>query len=298
MSQKILKATHAGTLMIGDAAIPCAVLEDGTRVLTQSGFLKALGRSTRPSGQGKIGFEQLPAFLRSNSLKPYITEDLIASTKPIPFIPTGGGKALGFGADLLPKVCDVFLSARDDDALNHQQIRLAEQCDILMRGLAHVGITGLVDEATGYQEVRDRLALQKILDRYLKDEWSKWTKIFPNTFYRELFRLKDVPYPPSDSGKKPGYVGHWTNDIVYSRLAPGVLKKLRDINPRKDSGSRARKHHQHLTDEHGVPELKQHLYAVEALMRGSTSWEDFKRRLERAFTKYGDTLPLEMDETG
>lgn len=39
-------------------------------------------------------------------------------------------------------------------------------CDILMRGLAHVGIVALVDEATGYQEVRDGMALQAILDAF------------------------------------------------------------------------------------------------------------------------------------
>lgn len=30
-------------------------------------------------------------------------------------------------------------------------------CDILIRGLAHVGIVALVDAATGYQEVRERI---------------------------------------------------------------------------------------------------------------------------------------------
>jgi hypothetical protein len=60
-----------------------------------------------------------------------------------------------------------------------------------MRGLAHVGIIALVDEATGYQDVRDRLALQAILDAYLRKELAAWAKRFPEEFYRQIFRLRD-----------------------------------------------------------------------------------------------------------
>src|SRR5574340_278273 len=36
------KATHTGTLKISDIEIPCAVLEDGTRVFSESGITEAL----------------------------------------------------------------------------------------------------------------------------------------------------------------------------------------------------------------------------------------------------------------
>ena len=39
------RATHTGELRVGDMVIPCSVLEDGTRVLTESGFATALGRA-------------------------------------------------------------------------------------------------------------------------------------------------------------------------------------------------------------------------------------------------------------
>jgi hypothetical protein len=38
------KATHRGVLELGDARIPCAVLSDGTRLLSQRGVGEALGR--------------------------------------------------------------------------------------------------------------------------------------------------------------------------------------------------------------------------------------------------------------
>ena len=165
-----------------------------------------------------------------------------------------------------------------------------------MRGFATIGIIALVDKATGYQEVRDRLALQKILEKYITDEWAKWTKTFPDEFYIELFRLKNIPYPPDTRTlKKPSYVGHWINDVVYSRLAPGVLNELRKKNPRQPSGSRKRKFHQYLTRDIGHPALKEHLSNVIFLMKSCTKWEDFKRRLNRARAKYEHTLEILFD---
>jgi hypothetical protein len=122
------------------------------------------------------------------------------------------------------------------------------------------------------------------------------TKTFPDEFYRQLFRLKNLPYPASSS-KRPSYIGHWTNDLVYSRLAPGVLEKLKGVNPRTDSGHRARKHFQHMTDDYGTPELRNHLQNLIFLMRACTTWSDFYRKLQRSAPKHGNTLPLEFLES-
>jgi hypothetical protein len=48
---------------------------------------------------------------------------------------------------------------------------VAQRVDILMRGLAHVGIIALVDEATGYQNVRARSALEEILEAFVAKEF-------------------------------------------------------------------------------------------------------------------------------
>lgn len=41
-------------------------------------------------------------------------------------------------------------------------------------------IAALVDEATDYQLIRDKEALQAILDKYLLKEYSAWAKRFPD----------------------------------------------------------------------------------------------------------------------
>ena len=125
---------------------------------------------------------------------------------------------------------------------------------------------------------------------------AKWTRRFPNEFYKHLFRLKQVPFPPEQGKNKPSFVGHWTNEVVYSRLAPGILKKLREVNPKTASGNRSRKHHQHLTDDVGVPELQQHLSNVTFLMKSCQEWNEFKQRLDISAPKFGDTMSLPLLE--
>lgn len=179
MSKKILKATHTGEIHIGNIDLPCYVLEDGTRVLSQRGVNKALNR---PEG----GAGNLPSFIGLKSLNPFIPNDFIARvSEPIIFVPPrGGSPANGIPASALPEICEIWLNAKESGVLSENQLRTAKLADTLIRGLAHVGIIALVDEATGYQEIRDKHALEKILDAYLMKELAAWAKRFPDEFYK------------------------------------------------------------------------------------------------------------------
>lgn len=280
-------------LRILGVELPCYVLGDGTRVLTQEGFLRAIGRSPRPAGGtgGMMGFDKLPTFLAANNLRELISDDLIASTTPIQFgLPTGG-RAVGYRAELLPQVCNIYLRARDRKLLLPAQARIAEKADLLVRGLAETGIVALVDEATGYQQVRSRDALQAFLDRFLRKELAAWVKTFPDEFFFELFRLKRWQW--KGTSKRPGVVGKYINDLIYDRLGPGVLAELEKKNP-VENGRRRAKHFQWLTEDIGHPALAQHMYATIGFMRASSSWEEFKAMFYRAFPKKGENLALAL----
>ena len=286
------KATHTGSLKIGDAEIPCAVLSDGTRLLTQEGFLGALGRSTKPKGRSQQVTDGLPPFLATKSLSTLISDEIISSTVPIYFVTPKGGKALGFRADLLPKVCDLFLQARNDGLLTTQQLPIAEKCEMLVRALAKVGIVALVDEATGFQTERDRDELHRLLSVYLAEERLAWAKRFPNEFYKQVYRLKGWKWPVGKA--KTPLLGHITNDIVYERLPEGVLPKLRELNPTQEASKRRKyKHHQFLSEEVGQPDLRDHILQILPIMRISKDWKTFKRHLDIAFPKSG--MQEEMD---
>ena len=289
------EAAHEGTLKIGDLEIPCAVLEDGTRVLSERGVTKALGGKRGGSHwlRRKEGGADLPVFLSANNLRPFIDKDLeMALNEPILYRPKGGGgTAFGRKAELLPTICDVLLKARAAKALRPNQKHIAAQAEILVRGFAHVGIIALVDEATGFQAIRDREALQEILDRFLRKELAAWAKRFPDEFYEQLFKLKGWQWKGMKVNR-PQVVGHYTNDLVYERLAPGILDELRARNPRDDKGRRKHKFQQWLTEDVGHPALAQHLYALIGFMRACPDWKQFYGMVQRAFPKKGDVLFL------
>lgn len=293
-------AEHEGDFKLGNREISAAVLPDGRRLITQATFLRALGRSRSPkAGTGVLStVDDKPFFLQAEVLKPFISEDLIASTTPIFYrMKTTGGRGVGYDAELLPAVAEVYLRYRDKCLADKGEVprkyrHIVTECDILMRGLAHVGIVALVDEATGYQEVRDRLALQAILDRFLRKEFAAWAKRFPDEFYMEIFRLRGWTWRGMRVNR-PQVVANYTNDIVYERLLPGILEELEARNP-IEKGKRRRKHHQWLTEDIGHPALAQHLYAVIALMRASTTWQQFKGLLNVALPKRGSKINLSL----
>ena len=99
MSQKLLKVIAGAPdhpLTIGDIEIPCYVLEDETRVLSQGGFLHAIGRTGRTPTNPKRDVYNLPHFLSQKNLKSFIPNELVMSSTPILFqSPSPGKKPTG-----------------------------------------------------------------------------------------------------------------------------------------------------------------------------------------------------------
>ncbi len=282
-------------LRIGDVEIECYVLADGTRVLTQASFLEALGRHRKANVLREGGEEPLPPILQGKTINPFISPDILEKSRPISFRPPSGGRASGYNAELLPGVCEVYLRAREAGVLPHNQEHVAKQAEILVRGLARVGIIALVDEATGYQELRAKNALARILEAFIAKELRPWVQTFPDDFYRQMFRLRGLEYPGT-TVQRPQYFGHLTNDIVYKRLAPGVLKELKRVTPRDDNGRPRNRLHQRLTTDIGYPKLHEHLGSVVTLMKLSNDWQDFYYKLDRIHPRVGDTLPLPFED--
>jgi hypothetical protein len=283
------KATHKGTLHIGEVEIPAFVLEDGTRVISGRGLTAAIGMKGRGQGTARI----VALLDRKGSAN---SELALAIRQPLLF--DGGGPlwTQGYEAHVLADLCQAILDAREAGLLRtEQEKRYGIACYVLSRAFIKVGIDALVDEATGYQEVRDRLALQAILDKYLRKELAAWAKRFPDEFYEQLFRLRNWQWKGMKINR-PSVVAHYTKDLVYERLAPGILSELEQRNPKDERGRRKHKHHQWLSDDVGHPALAQHLYALTSLMRAGKSWADFYQLVQRAFPKKGETLFLPAAE--
>jgi len=295
---------HKGSdLSLAGITIPCAIVEaaDGNpiRVLTESGITNALlgsrsGASKRLKKKAEDSGAPLPLFLAPGQLNPFISNDLRNGPLRLIEYVDGDRVVRGYDAQALPAICEVWLKAREAGALQSQQLDKAQKAELLTRALARVGIVALVDEATGYQKHRASDALAVILEQFIAKELQPYVKTFPSDFYGELFRLRGLPFPPEKPQFRPQYFGLLTNDIVYERLAPGLLEELK----RQASKDEKKSHlHRRLTQEIGHPKLREHLASVIMAMKLSDNYADFMNKINKVHPRYGETYTLDLEHS-
>lgn len=295
-ANKLPKATHLGAIKIGEVEIPCAVLENGTRVFSESGVTGAIlggrsGASKKLKKQAEDAGALLPVFVAPGQLKPFISNELMDGPfKPISYN-LNGKISVGFDAQVLPSACEVWLNARQAGALQKQQLDKAQKAEVLMRGLARVGVIALVDEATGYQKDRAKNALAEILEKFVAKELQPWVKTFPAEYYENLFRLYEIPFPPEKPQWRPSFFGHITNNVVYDRLAPELLPELKRMATKAERKARL---HQCLTADIGHPKLREHLASITTLLKISKSPDEFKNLVDQVHPKFGETYSIEF----
>jgi hypothetical protein len=266
-----------GTVHLGDVAIECHVLNDGRRVLAQREVVRVLrGTESAPTSLTRY-LERLPTYV------PGRFDGRTVSFR-IPNIPQA---AIGYEAELLIEICDMYLAARDEGLLRPNQMRLAAMAEIIVRACAKVGIIALIDEATGYQKVREKRALQIKLQAFIAEEMQAWVRTFPEEFWQELARLEGVRYSPRH---RPLRWGKYVMRFVYDSIDPDLGKKLREINP----DPRFRQNHHQWLREYGRDKLHRQLGGVIAIMRECRDMDEFRLRFARVFDNSAQ-LTLDID---
>lgn len=296
MSEKVLKVEYEGELKIGETILPCYVLEDGQRVLSGRGVQNLLKLTEEKESKQKTAGSRLKRLFNYKTFKPILFNKLDADQFQI--IKCRKGKTIihGYNPTSLVDLCDAIIDVKNSGVnLAIRQRIIAKQAEIFIRSIAKVGIIALIDEATGYQDIRAKKALADILEKYIAKEYREWTKTFPDEFYREMFRLKGWIFDPK-TVKRPIIIARYTNDVVYERLAPGVLKILREKNPVTPKGYRKQKHFQWLTGDIGHPKLREHLAGIMALMRAAPNWRAFYNMVQRSYPKLNEQIPLAFIE--
>lgn len=290
-SNDIPWAVAEGEIKFFDKIIPCAVLDNGIRVLTQQGVLTAIGRAPRAKGGQGASKGGLPAFLYATNLKPFIPDELIQATKPIIYKPITGGyseqgryRTIAFGcrADALSAICRVYVDANKAGSLIATQRHIADTAKKLLEALQSVAMIALVDEATGYQTVRAHDELQKILEAYVLPEHRPWVKTVPIEFTKLIYKLWGWDLH-GETTQGPRYAGKLIRKYIYEPLPKGVLTELDRVNPHNEKWQRRHRHHQYLTNEVGVEHFKSQLAGVMTLMRASTSKQEFEKLFQRAY---------------
>ncbi len=277
-------------LTIADYQIECYVLENGIRVITGRGMQKALGL-------GIAGGAFFKRFVGKPNLQPYISEELKRLLdNPIKFdLGETYGRlpiryALGYEATVLPELCNAVLRARRADVLDEKQEQVANICEILLGGLATVGIIALVDEITGYQKQKNEY--QKIIEKYVARELQNWIKTFGEDYYFHIYRLKGWNWNRYVLERKnhPRSVANITNRIVYEKLPNGVLEELKRLNPVDEKGNRRYKQFQFLTPNVGYVHLLKHLGHLVAIMErySDGAWDEALYEIDKRFKSLRD----------
>ncbi len=305
----IYEPEAVGDLPIIGQTIPCAVIVvegEVIRLVSERELVKSLGGKRGGShwrrAKQDAAVANLPPILSASNLRPFISDELWEGLNTRYHYKVGSGAiAYGLRGELYPMICDVFLKARDARALLDSQDEIAKSADILMRALAHTGIIALIDEATGYQKKRAVDGLARILEAFIAKELQPYVRgTFKPEFYEHLFRLRGLDYR-ADTVKRPQYFGCLTNDIVYRRLAPGVLEELKKVTARNAAGRPTHKYFQRLTSNIGYMKLVEHLGAVVALMKLSKDYPDFISKLDVVAQRYGQNMLLafpDPEDTG
>lgn len=307
-SEAFPRAVAEGEIDFASRRIACAVLDTKVRLLTQETFLTTLGRAPKAKGgqgsQRMIRVGGLPPFLAAENLLPFISDELRQAASPIVFKTMRGNKAYGYDARLLPMVCEVYLLARDAHlaalreaqeqrergenvearpVLLPSQERLVQISDVLIRSMAKEHIVALVDRATGYADQEVRNEITKILEQYIAPHLMPWVRRFPDEFFKQVYRIHGWMYAPGNR-KMPQYVGKFINKYIYEPLPPGVLEKLRELNPVLDVGHRATQHHRLLTDTGNI-HLDRQITSTTTIMALSDDAKGFDQNFYRVHAK-------------
>jgi len=291
------KVLCAGELKLGGVVIPCYVTVEGQRLISGRAMQEALRlvSEENPTGTEKPG-SRLTRLLNNKKLKPLIYKDKSPDHFSPVLIRWQGRTINGFNGEMLADICEGMLQARAEGLLiTARQEIVSAQCEVLLRGFARVGIAALIDEATGYQAIRPAEALKAYLETILKKELSPWLKHFPDEFYENIYRLKEWPWPGM-SKNRYSVVGHYTTNVIYQRLAPGLQEEFEKLNPKDEKGKRKHKNFQWF-DEPGERLFAQQMFTVlslqrAALRRSGNKWHAFLRMMDEILPKKGTTLPM------
>ena len=282
---KLPYATHQGQMAIGDLMLDCYVLADGRRVFHKRGMARALGLK---SDGGNAFIKTMQGKGLGSALTAAVREKI---DNPINFKPLVGDIGHGYEAAILADVAKAIISANErEGGLASAQQRLVAQAKILTQAFARIGVIALIDEATGYQQIRDPGALRLLVQQYIAQEKREWDKQFPDSFYDELNRIYNSKrHTLTANGaviqNRPQHFAKFTRTYVYEPLENGaVLEELDRINPKiNGKGTRRDRFHQHLTLGYGIEKLKRQVLTVETLVTVSDNISQFKRLYGKKF---------------
>ncbi|QKY70200.1 P63C domain-containing protein [Lentibacillus sp. CBA3610] len=266
--------------------LPCYVLDNGQRIFRFSNLTKAL----RGKEHGKFG-----NYLAASNIQKYLPERLTPlNDKNNDRVPQGavefmlnGKVEKGYNSEDFMDVCTAFIEANNKEDLSNAQKDIVINAQQYILACAKVGITALIDEATGYQNLREENALQLKLKFFLADQLRDWEKTFPDELWRQFGRLTNWE---GNIHSRPRYWGKLVNEFIYDCIDEDLAKYLRDNKPMMPSHV---KYHQWLNENHGVRALTEHIWQIIGMARSCNTIYELRELVDKEFKgKSGIQLTL------
>ncbi|MGE7649195.1 P63C domain-containing protein [Peribacillus frigoritolerans] len=272
-------------LNIGDTKLKCSVLNDGRRVIKDTNLFTALGRTRK----GEIRVEGFPAIIGSKSLASLLMDmypEHLFTITPFEVAQFNGKTGKWYDAYTIPIICDIYMESERRGIITSSQQHVLDKAKILLRSLARVGITALIDEATNYQSIRGKDELQILLGEFISEELRDYSSEFDSEYFEQIFRIYGKPYDPTTS-KRPLFFSGFTTTYVYNMLPPNVVELLYGMNPRiynskTGRAERKSKLFQNLSED-GIRYLRNHLEGLTFVMKLSSDKDDFKEKFKLVF---------------
>ena len=244
--------------IVGGVALDCYVLDDGRRVISQSGMLRALS-------PGSKDFGRMLARLPGDSAG--------FPSPPVTFKLATNAHAKGYEASALIDICQAFQAAFLAGTLHSSQEGIARAAMALLSGFAKIGVDAWVDETTGYQKYRDGSELGRRLVAYLRDTFSPWAVMWKPSLVKALCVLEGDQWT---GGSQPRWMGSTIRKLQDTILGAEVMTETKLRNPEPRWGSN---HHQ-LLQEPARSYFAAQLETVETIAKQSSTKADFWRRIE------------------
>lgn len=212
-----VKAIATGTIFGG--TVDCYVLANEMRVVSQRGVIRALSGG-RDSGNIGPYLARLPARFGGLSVGAPLEFDLPA-----------GGTAMGRDAQWFVDVLKAYKSAwRASEIVQPGQVKLAKNADAILDALAGVAIVALIDEATGYQALREFDVLARLFERTLRAEAGERRRLWEDGMIASLCRTYRITRSGAElPAPLMGVIG-WIYKLV---LGPEVYAEMKRRNPRR-----------------------------------------------------------------
>lgn len=265
-----LKATCGGTLVDIGINADCYVIErEGQpplRVMSQRGILRALGANE------KGAFQQYLARIPNG-------EALLASPTEVEFELPGGGVAIGRPAEWFVDVLRAYKAAWRAGKLKPSQVKFALVADSILEALAGVGLASLIDEATGYQRVREDGAVADLFRRLFMEKAAKWQQTVPNDLKAALATLYGVEYL-GGSYMPAGLTAPWgwICETIHG-------KQVHEENRARASRGKSRIVQSRIWTEDMWEITRSDCKVVKALADNARDVADFKRRMLNTYNR-------------